>query len=85
MTHARLVAALAIVAALPVPALAQGQRADYARAEQFLNDDIRKLAYDGQVDAHWMPAASRFWYVKDGPDGKEFLKLPTSWESPRHR
>jgi dipeptidyl aminopeptidase/acylaminoacyl peptidase len=65
-----------VIAALlccPVAALAQGQRADYARAEQFLNDDVRKLAYDGQVDAHWMPGTSRFWYLKDAPDGKQFL------------
>ena len=76
MKNTTIVAIAALAAAavwLPEPALAQGQRADYARAEQFLNDDIRKLAYDGQVDAHWMPGTSRFWYVKDAPDGKEFL------------
>jgi hypothetical protein len=64
---------LAALLGWPAAAIAQGQRADYARAEQFLNDDIRKLAYDGQVDAHWMPGTSRFWYLKDAMDGKEFL------------
>src|SRR4051794_21746715 len=66
-------ALVAAVMLLPAAAMAQGQRADYARAEQFLNDDVRKLAYDGQVDAHWMPGTSRFWYLKDAPEGKEFL------------
>ncbi len=68
------IAALAAAAVcVPEPVLAQGRRADYARAEQFLNDDIRKLAYDGQVDAHWLPGTSRFWYLKDAADGKAFL------------
>src|SRR5437867_10488747 len=66
-------AVLAVVLCSPAPASAQGQRSDYARAQQFLPEEIRKLAFDGQVDPHWMPGTSRFWYVKEGPDGKEFL------------
>src|SRR5207247_9166162 len=75
MTHTRHVALAALIAGfwLPASALAQGQRSDYARAQQFLPEEIRKLAFDGQVDPHWMPATSRFWYLKEGPDGKEFL------------
>jgi dipeptidyl-peptidase 4 len=57
---------------------AQGQRDDYARAQKFLNDDVRKLAFDGQVDAHWLPGTSRFWYVKDALDSKEFFVVDTA-------
>jgi hypothetical protein len=68
-----LAAVAAAVVSSPAPASAQGLREDYARAERFLNDEIRKLAFDGQVDPHWMAGTSRFWYLKDAPDGKEFL------------
>src|SRR5213593_4885376 len=61
--------------AAPVPAASQGLRTDYARAQQFLPEEIRKLVYDGQVDPHWMAGTSRFWYQKEGPDGREFLMV----------
>src|SRR5215510_4534550 len=54
-------------------ALAQGTRNDYARAERFLGDEIKKLAFDGQVDPHWVDRTTRFWYVNDGPEGKTFM------------
>jgi hypothetical protein len=59
-----LAAVAAAVVSSPAPASAQGLREDYARAERFLNDEIRKLAFDGQVDPHWMAGTSRFWYLK---------------------
>jgi dipeptidyl-peptidase 4 len=57
----------------PLAASAQGTRDDYARAERFLNDEIKKLAFDGQVEPHWIDGTDRFWYVNDGPDGKTFM------------
>jgi dipeptidyl-peptidase-4 len=67
--------ALTAVVWLGAPALAsaQGSREDYSRAERFLNEEIRNLADDGQVDPHWIDQSDRFWYVKDGPDGKSFM------------
>src|SRR5207249_6931143 len=74
-THTARFAALVVVLLLaPAVALAQGgRRDDYSRAELFLNDEIKKLAFDGQVDAHWIGESSSFWYMTDGPDGKAFL------------
>jgi dipeptidyl-peptidase-4 len=57
----------------PSIASAQGTRDDYARAERFLNDDIKKWAFDGQIDPHWINRTDRFWYMNDGPDGKTFI------------
>jgi dipeptidyl aminopeptidase/acylaminoacyl peptidase len=53
--------------------LGQGTPPDYQRAERFLGDAVRQLAYDGMVTPRWIGASGRFWYVKDGPGGKEFL------------
>jgi dipeptidyl aminopeptidase/acylaminoacyl peptidase len=68
-----LLAIAAAALAAPPYASAQGTRQDYARAEQFLNDDIKKIAFDGQVDPHWIDHTDRFWYLNDGPDGKIFM------------
>ena len=76
MTRERLlvvVAAVSLVLSAAVQASAQGAREDYARAQQFLPDEIKRLAFDGQVDPHWLAGRSRFWYMKDAFDRKEFL------------
>src|SRR5262245_13726903 len=67
------VAAVAVCVSLAAPAQAQGRREDYARAQKFLIEEIKKIAYDGQVDAHWLTGTTRFWYLKDALDSKEFL------------
>ena len=51
----------------------QGPAPDYRRAERFLGDQIRQLAYDGLVSPRWIGTSGRFWYVKDGPAGREFV------------
>ena len=66
-------AAAALGVSLPAIVEAQGRREDYARAQKFLNEEIKKLAYDGQVDAHWLNGTTQFWYLKDALDSKEFL------------
>src|SRR5437867_1384237 len=53
-------------------AWAQGRRDDYDRAEKFLPERINDLAYDGQVEPHWIGKTDRFWYRKAGPFGKQF-------------
>src|SRR5262245_64519549 len=55
------------------PVLSQGRIEDYQRAERFLAEAVKGLVYDGQVDPRWISGSSRFWYLKDGPAGKEFL------------
>jgi hypothetical protein len=56
-------------------AAAQGTRDDYRRAERFLPESIKQLAYDGVVTPHWIGKTSRFWYLKEGPAGKEFVLI----------
>jgi dipeptidyl aminopeptidase/acylaminoacyl peptidase len=75
MTRFRCLLAMAAAALLAPPPLAsaQGTREDYARAERFLNDDIKHVAFDGQVDPHWIDHSDRFWYMNDGPAGKTFV------------
>ncbi len=68
-----LFAAAAVGVSLPATVEAQGRRDDYARAQKFLNEEIKKLAYDGQIDAHWLHGTPQFWYLKDALDSKEFL------------
>lgn len=68
--------ALALVLAtltLPATAFGQGTIDDYRRAERFLPAEIVDLAYGGEVAPRWIDRTSRFWYLKEGPDGKEFL------------
>ena len=52
---------------------AQGTLEDYRRAERFLADEVKKLAFSGEVRPSWIEGTSRFWYVNDGPTGKEFM------------
>jgi dipeptidyl aminopeptidase/acylaminoacyl peptidase len=77
MTLANLLRCLAVTVVCVLQATAvtsgQGSPADYQRAERFLGDAIRQLAYDGMVTPRWIGTSGRFWYVKDGPAGKEFL------------
>jgi len=52
---------------------AQGTLENYRRAERFLADDVKKLAFSGEVRPSWIEGTARFWYVNDGPTGKEFM------------
>jgi dipeptidyl-peptidase-4 len=70
-----LAAALALSSTLVT---AQGRRDDYDRAERFLAEQIRHLAYDGQVDPRWIGKTNRFWYRKKGPFGKQFVLVDTA-------
>src|SRR5262250_1921889 len=67
------IAAAAIGVSLSASLHAQGRREDYARAQKFLSDEIKKLAYDGQVEAHWLADSPQFWYLKDALESKEFV------------
>src|SRR5262245_26773851 len=76
MPSATIVRGACVVALLAsTTTLTQGQGAvpDYQRAERFLGDEIKKLVYDGQVSPQWIEDTNRFWYLKEGPEGKRFI------------
>ncbi len=52
MRMVALFAAAAVGVSMPATVEAQGRRDDYARSQKFLGEEIKKLAYDGQIDAH---------------------------------
>src|SRR5678815_4631921 len=63
---------LVLVLMVASSAFAQGTRDDYARAEQFLYDNVKKLVFEAWVRPTWI-GPSRFYYLNDKPDGKEFI------------
>ena len=54
-------------------ARAQGTRADYSRAEQFLYDNVRKLVFEAWVRPTWLGRTDRFYYLNEKPEGREFI------------
>lgn len=58
---------------VPVAAGAQGTRADYQRAEQFLSPNVDELVLNESVNPEWIGESDRFWYRRQLPDGKLFL------------
>jgi dipeptidyl-peptidase 4 len=56
-----------------VPAVAQVTASDYARAEQFLPQNARKLAFTLEVAPNWIEKSDRFWYLRDARAGKTFM------------
>ncbi|HWC18213.1 MAG TPA: hypothetical protein VG498_14425, partial [Terriglobales bacterium] len=66
---------LSLLLAFITPALAQGTRQDYTRANQFLSWNLRKLVLDADITPHWLGKSSRFWYrePKLGSEDKAFL------------
>ncbi len=62
-----------LVALLPASALAQGMRAAYQRAESFLPGNLQKHVYVADVFPHWIGKGNRFWFLKMGLQGKQFI------------
>ncbi|HEV2304480.1 MAG TPA: DPP IV N-terminal domain-containing protein [Candidatus Acidoferrales bacterium] len=58
---------------LSLPAGAQGTLADYQRAEQFLPGNLQKTLSIASVYPNWIEKSDRFWYLKMGPSGKQFI------------
>src|SRR4051794_33270348 len=59
-------------------ALAQGTKADYARADQ-LRELTRDKVYKARVEPHWFANNERFWYRNDLPGGaREFILVVAS-------
>jgi dipeptidyl-peptidase 4 len=57
----------------PLAARSQGTLADYQRAEQFLPGNLQKKLYVANVFPNWIGRSDRFWYLKMGPSGKQFI------------
>lgn len=62
-----------LFAALPIFAAAQGVRADYQHAQSFLPGNLQKKLYIADVRANWIDDSDRFWYLKMGSAGKQFI------------
>lgn len=58
---------------LPAPLLAQGTLADYQNAEKFLPGNLQHSLYVANVFPNWIEKTDRFWYLKLGPAGKQFI------------
>jgi dipeptidyl-peptidase 4 len=52
---------------------AQGQLADYQRAEKLLPWNIRKMVFEADVIPHWIGRSNRFWYENVKPDSHTFV------------
>ncbi|MBD3413515.1 MAG: prolyl oligopeptidase family serine peptidase [Candidatus Aminicenantes bacterium] len=48
---------------------------DYQRAESFLPQNLRKIAYNMRVSPHWIHETSSFWYKAHTREGKKFWKV----------
>ncbi len=58
---------------IPSPVLAQGTKADYARAAELPNLTRGKVFRD-RVEPHWFDENRQFWYkVRTGPESHEFV------------
>jgi hypothetical protein len=71
--HLRTGICLVLFALAVSSAFAQGTREDYARAEQFLPWNARRVVFEAGVTPHWLEGSERFWYRKMSRVGKEFL------------
>ncbi len=49
--------------------------ADYARADQALPWNAKKLILNLQLTPHWIEQSDRFWYKSEIPDGWQFLMV----------
>jgi dipeptidyl-peptidase-4 len=68
----RISCALILCLILAADACAQGTAQDYARAEQLLPWNFKKLAGRLSVDPHWIDHGDRLWYRVEMLTGKEF-------------
>ena len=63
---------LALLIAVSTQVVAQGTRADYLRAEQFLPWHSDSLVLNNAVAPQWIGETDRFWYRRELADGKTF-------------
>ena len=64
---------LAAVFLSPLPAFAQGTKADYERAAALAKRTENKV-FRTKIEPHWLPGGDAFWYrVQTGPDAREIV------------
>ncbi len=68
--HGRILLALFVL--IPT-AFCQTNIADYARAEQFVPDNVIPMLYNMSVTPNWIDGTHYFWYLNTGRMGKEFF------------
>src|SRR5947208_7414338 len=68
---------LGLILFCAAPARAQGTRADYERAAQFLTGDLGKLVQGADIRPTWIEDSDQFWYQKPGLD-TEFVLINTT-------
>lgn len=81
MTTIRSAALLTLLTAAALQA--QGTRADYERAEQFLGSNSRLLLAGATVAPVWLPNSDRFWYRNNTGSGSEFVSYDPATQSKR--
>jgi len=80
----RWVARAVLLALLPsTAALAQGKLSNYQNAERFLPGNLQKILSIADVYPNWIGHSDRFWYLKMGPQGREFLLVDTARNTQR--
>ncbi len=62
----------------PVSQPAGPTEADFARAEQFLPQNVIPSLYNVNIEPTWISGTSSFWYVNDGRTGKQFIRVNAS-------
>lgn len=65
--------AAVFLAALPLPASAQGTLSRYQNAEKFMLGNVFSHIQLSQVEPHWIGHSDRFWYAQSGPQGQQFI------------
>lgn len=65
--------AAALLALLPAAAGAQGTAEDYNRAYSLRTKYSDNLVYYNRVNPKWIDGTSRFWYVRNTPEGDKYV------------
>lgn len=63
---------IALLVLIPT-AFCQTNTADYARAEQFVPDNVVPTLYNTSVTPDWIDGTRHFWYLHTGREGNEFF------------
>lgn len=71
----RWIVATVLLVLLPGLAVAQGRLDDYRSAERFLEGNLPTYIRFAAIEPHWEGQAGRFWYLRQGPEGKRFIEV----------
>lgn len=77
----RWIIAAALLILLPGMAAAQGRLEDYRSAERFLEGNLPANIHFADSEPHWEDRGGRFWYLKQGPAGKQFIQVDAAHDT----